>query len=82
MKMSIPTMGPNTDFKQWKRNFLTFLSLEAASLIPQLAIGNNVSRWTRQRKTMYTLCYCTLRVKTSPHTKQSSAFLMLAHTAE
>jgi hypothetical protein len=29
MKMSVPTMDPTTDFKQWKRNFLNF---------PQLAI--------------------------------------------
>jgi hypothetical protein len=28
MKMTVPTMGPNTDFKQWKRN-----SLEAAFII-------------------------------------------------
>jgi hypothetical protein len=34
MKMSVPTMGPNTDFKQWKRNFPNFLSLKAAYLIP------------------------------------------------
>jgi hypothetical protein len=38
MKMSIPTKGPNTYFKQWKRNFLTFLSLKAAYLIPKLVI--------------------------------------------
>jgi hypothetical protein len=38
MKMSVPTMGPNSDFKQWKRNFINFLSLKAAYLIPQLAI--------------------------------------------
>jgi hypothetical protein len=38
MKMSVPTMGPTTDFKQWKRNFLNFLSLKAAHLIPQLSI--------------------------------------------
>jgi hypothetical protein len=38
MKMYVPTMGPNTYFKHWKRNFLTFLSLKAAYLIPQLAI--------------------------------------------
>jgi hypothetical protein len=38
MKMSVPTMGPNSDFKQWKRNFLNFLYLKAAYLIPQLAI--------------------------------------------
>jgi hypothetical protein len=38
MKMSVPTMGPTTDLKQWKRNFLNFLSLKAAYLIPQLAI--------------------------------------------
>jgi hypothetical protein len=34
MKMSVPTMGPNTDFKQWQRNFLNFLSLKAPYLIP------------------------------------------------
>jgi hypothetical protein len=38
MKMPVPTMGPTTDFKQWKRNFLNFLSLKATYLIPQLAI--------------------------------------------
>jgi hypothetical protein len=31
-------MGPNTYFKQWKRNFHTFMSLKAAYLIPHLAI--------------------------------------------
>jgi uncharacterized protein YpmS len=34
----VPTMGPNPDFKRWKRNFLTFLSLKAAYLILQLVI--------------------------------------------
>jgi hypothetical protein len=34
MKMSVHTMGPTTDFKRWKRNFLNFLSLKAAYLIP------------------------------------------------
>jgi hypothetical protein len=38
MKMDVPTMGANIDFKQWKRNFLTFLSLKAEYLIPELAI--------------------------------------------
>jgi hypothetical protein len=38
MKMSAPTMGPNSDFKQWKRNFLNFLSIKAAYLIPHHAI--------------------------------------------
>jgi hypothetical protein len=41
MKMSVPTMGPTTDFKQWKRNFLIFLSIKAAYLIPQLAIRDS-----------------------------------------
>jgi hypothetical protein len=41
MKMSVPTMGPTTDFKQWKRNFLNFLSLKAAYLISQLAIRDS-----------------------------------------
>jgi hypothetical protein len=38
MKMYVHTMGPNTDFKQWKTSLLTFLSLKAAYLIPKLAI--------------------------------------------
>jgi hypothetical protein len=38
VKMSVPTKWPNSDFKQWKRNFLNFLSLKKAYLIPQRAI--------------------------------------------
>jgi hypothetical protein len=38
MMMTVPTMGPNTDFKSSKQNFFTFMSLKAAYLIPQLAI--------------------------------------------
>jgi hypothetical protein len=41
MKMSVPTMGPTTDFKHLKRSFLNFLSLKAAYLIPQLAIRDS-----------------------------------------
>jgi hypothetical protein len=41
MKMSVPTMGPTTDFKQWKRSFLNFLSIKATYLIPQLAIRDS-----------------------------------------
>jgi hypothetical protein len=38
MKVSVPTMDPNTDFRQWKRNFLIFMSLKGAYLTPHLAI--------------------------------------------
>jgi hypothetical protein len=41
IKMSVPTMGPTTDFKLWKRTFLNFLSIKAAYLIPQLAIRDS-----------------------------------------
>jgi hypothetical protein len=34
-------MGPTTDFKQWKRTFLNFLSIKAAYLIPKLAIRDS-----------------------------------------
>jgi hypothetical protein len=45
IKMSVPaTMGPNSDFKRWKRNFLTFMSLKAAHLTPQLAIRESGSK--------------------------------------
>jgi hypothetical protein len=36
--ITVPTMGPNTNFKPWLGNFLTFLSMKAAYLVPQLAI--------------------------------------------
>jgi hypothetical protein len=38
MKMTVPAMGPTTDFKTWNGNFLMFMSLKTAYLIPQLAI--------------------------------------------
>jgi hypothetical protein len=38
IKMFVPTMGLNSDFKQWKGSFLSFLSLKAARFIPRLAI--------------------------------------------
>jgi hypothetical protein len=41
MKMSVPVMGPTTDFKLWKRTFLNFLSIKAAYPIPQLAIRDS-----------------------------------------
>jgi hypothetical protein len=41
MKISVPTMGSTTDFKQWKRYFHNFLSIKAAYLIPQLAIRDS-----------------------------------------
>jgi spore cortex formation protein SpoVR/YcgB (stage V sporulation) len=31
-------MGQNTNFKHWKRNFLTLLPIKAVYLIPQLTI--------------------------------------------
>jgi hypothetical protein len=38
MKMAVPSMGPTTDLKHWKKNFLNSLSLKAAYLIPKLAL--------------------------------------------
>jgi hypothetical protein len=37
-------MGPNSDFKHWKRNFKNFLSIKASYLIPQLAIRESGAR--------------------------------------
>jgi hypothetical protein len=56
MKMSVPTMAPNSDFKQWKRNFLNFFSLKATYLIPQLAIRESGVRLDKHaRYYAYTL---------------------------
>jgi hypothetical protein len=44
MTMTVPIMGPNTNFKSWKRNFLTFLSPKAAYPIPQLVIRESGDR--------------------------------------
>jgi hypothetical protein len=52
MKMSVPTMGPGSDFKQWKRNFLIFLSIKAAYLIPQLAIRESCA-WQDEQAQHY-----------------------------
>jgi hypothetical protein len=41
-------MGPTTDFKQWKRTFLDFLSIKAACLITQLAIRDSGVRVDEQ----------------------------------
>jgi hypothetical protein len=41
MKMSVPAMGPTTDFKQWKTSISNFLSIKATYLIPQLAIRDS-----------------------------------------
>jgi hypothetical protein len=45
-------MGPTTDFKQWKRNFLNFLSIKAAYLIPQLAIRDS-GVWLDEKEQHY-----------------------------
>jgi hypothetical protein len=52
MKMSVPTMGPSSDFKQWKRNFLNFLSLKATYLIPQMAIRESCA-WLDEQAQHY-----------------------------
>jgi hypothetical protein len=52
MKMSVPVMGPTTDFKQWKRTFLHFLSIKAAYLIPQLTIRDS-GVWLDERAQHY-----------------------------
>jgi hypothetical protein len=54
MKMSVPTMGPTTDFKQWATNLFNFLSLKAAYLIPQLAIRE----WGGMSKHIITPTHC------------------------
>jgi hypothetical protein len=53
MKMTVPTMGPNTDFKSLKRNFMTFLSLKVVYLIPQLAIRES-GAWLDEDAHTYT----------------------------
>jgi hypothetical protein len=53
MNATVPTMGPNTDFKHWKRNLITFLSLKAANLIPPLAIWES-SVWPYEIALNYT----------------------------
>jgi hypothetical protein len=43
MKMTVPAMWSVTSVKQWKRNFLAFLSLKTAYHIPRLAIRESGS---------------------------------------
>jgi hypothetical protein len=81
MKVIVPTIGPNTNFKQWKIDFLTFMSLKVACLIPQLAIRESGGWFDETRIPMRMPFYCTLPWKISAPTKQSSASLLLAMIA-
>jgi hypothetical protein len=66
MKMSVPTMGPTTNFKHWKRNFLNFVSLKAAYLIPQVAIRKSGVWLDEQaRHIAYTLLLHTASAKSA-----------------
>jgi spore cortex formation protein SpoVR/YcgB (stage V sporulation) len=67
MKMSVPTMALNLDFKQWKRNFLNFLSLKAAYLIPQLAIRES-GVWMDEQAQHYA---CTLLLHAASDNKRA-----------
>jgi hypothetical protein len=69
MRMAVPTMGPTTEFKQWKRNFLNFLSIKAAYLIPQLAI-RDLGVWLDEHyvwkhNTTHTRCFSLQLARTS-----------------
>jgi hypothetical protein len=39
-RMDAPLMPKTGDFKLWKRDFLSFLSIKAAALIPQVAMSS------------------------------------------
>jgi hypothetical protein len=78
IKMTFPNMGPNIDFKQWKGNFLTFLSLNVAYLIPQLAI-RKANVWLDEAAQTYS--YAMLPSKTSALNKHFSAYVLFAMTA-
>jgi hypothetical protein len=81
MKISVPTMGTNTDFKGWKRNFLTFLSLKAEYLIPQHAIHESCV-WLDEQAQYYAIpCCCTLPTLTSALIRRLSAYPLLAPAA-
>jgi hypothetical protein len=71
MKVSIPTMGPNADFKQWKRDFLNFISIKATYLIPQLAIRESGARLDEQTQHYA----CTLMVHAASANKRADQAL-------
>jgi hypothetical protein len=75
MKISVPTMGPNSNIKQWKRNFLNILSLKAAYLIPQLAI-RELGAWLDEQAQHYAytlLLHVTTDNKRVDHAMKSTA---------
>jgi hypothetical protein len=41
LRMDAPLMPKTGEFKAWKRDFLSFLSIKAAALIPQLALSSS-----------------------------------------
>jgi hypothetical protein len=77
MKMSVPTMGPTTDFKQWKRTFINFLSLKATYLIPQLDIRES-GVWMDEQAQHY--AYTMLLHAASANHRASQAMKCVSHT--
>jgi hypothetical protein len=77
MKMSVPTMGPTTDFKQGKRNFMNFLSLKATYLIPQLAIHES-GAWLDEHAQHY--AYTLLLHAGSPNQRADKAVKCVSPT--
>jgi hypothetical protein len=76
LNRSVPTMGPNSDLKQWKRDFLNFLSIKAAHLIPQLAIRES-GAWRDEQAQHYAY---TLRVHAaSAHKRGDHAVKCVSH---
>jgi hypothetical protein len=75
MKMIVTTMGANSDFKELKRNFLTFMFLKVAYLY------GSPESCSMFHKPVRTPCCGTLPAKTSPPTRLSSASMLLARTA-
>jgi hypothetical protein len=79
IKMTVMTMGPNTDFKQWTRIFSP--SCPQGGVTYPSARHRRVRRLAELRRTMHTYCYRTLQARTSALIRRSSASLMLPLTA-
>jgi hypothetical protein len=68
-RMDAPLMPETGEFKTWKHDFLSFISIKAAALIPQLAMSSSrvPLNLVAQRYAYATMVQCCRHNKPAPH---------------
>jgi hypothetical protein len=80
-RMDAPVMPKTGEFKTWRRDFLSFLSIKGVALIPQLALSSSGIPLNPAAHGSHTLCSFSVAGILNPLHKQSWGFLLDDPTA-